>query len=366
MKFKRLYAISQKEYYHIIRDPISLGLSFLMPVLLLFLFGYAISFDINKIKTVILDEDKSNLSREFIKKYEESGYFKVVNYLEKEKEIDKFLNSSKAVVGIWIPENFSKKIKGKNKPEVQIIIDGSDSNTASIILSYIYGISGNLSQKISNVGNYKINLKTRFWYNQDLKSKNFIIPGLIALIIAIISALLSSLTISREWERGTMEKLISTQIKPSELILGKLIPYFIVGILDVIFAVIIALIFFNVPFKGNFLFLLFVSSIFLFSGLSFGILISIIARSQLLSIQMSVVLTYLPTLLLSGFIFAIENMPEKIKVLTYIVPARYFVYIIRNIFLKGSPVNFLIFESLILFIFALFFFFLQSLNSKKA
>jgi ABC-2 type transport system permease protein len=361
MKILRVFAISKKEFYQIKRDKISLALSFLMPLLLLFLFGYAISFDVKDVKTIVLDEDKSFLSRDLILKFSNSNYFKIINFSDKEKEIDYFISSKKAMVGVWIPSNFSKNLKKNIETEVQIIIDGSDSNTASIVLNYINIIT----KTFLNKDNPLINLKTRFWYNQDLKSKNFIIPGLIALIIAIISALLSSLTISREWERGTMERLISTPVEKEEIILGKLIPYFIIGAIDLTFSVLIACFFFNVPFKGNLIFLIFISSIFLFGGLSFGILISSISKSQVLSIQISIVSTFLPTLLLSGFIFSIENMPKVIQKITYIVPARYFIFIVRNIFLKGSPLNFLLFESLILILFSGFFFFIGLKKFKK-
>lgn len=354
MKIKRVFAISKKEYLQIIRDPISLSLSFLMPAVLLFLFGYAISFDIKNIKICALDQERSSKSRNFISKFESSGYFKVISYLEREDEIDKFLVSGRASLGIWVPQNFSKN------SEVLIVIDGSDAGNASIILNYISDLLLKNKENSSN-----INLKIRFWYNEDLKSKNFIIPGLIALIIAIISALLSSLTISREWERGTMEKLISTPLKPSEVIIGKLIPYFTIGIIDLVFSVLIALILFKVPLKGNLFFLSLVSSIYLFGGLSYGILISTATKSQILSIQISIVSTYLPTLLLSGFIFAIENMPDVIQTITYLVPARYFIFIVRNIFLKGSPVNYLYFQFILLILFSLLFFTLSIKKFKK-
>ncbi|MEJ5166806.1 MAG: ABC transporter permease [Thermoanaerobaculia bacterium] len=365
MKISRALAVSKKEYLHIIRDPVSLSLSFLMPALLLFLFGYAINFDLKDAKICVLDRDISPSSREIIRNFTNSGYFKVYSFLEDEKEIDEILDKGKAYLVLWIPENFSKNLKSGKMAEIQIIIDGSDSQTASLILNYVSGITENFYEKVSNEELKRIDLKIRFWYNQDLKSKNFIIPGLIALIIAIISALLSSLTISREWEKGTMEKLISTPLKPSEINLGKLIPYFGIGAIDLIFSVMAAILIFRVPFKGNFLFFALISSIYLFGGLSYGTLISSITRSQVLSIQISIVTTYLPTLLLSGFIFSIENMPKFIKALTYFFPARYFVFISRNVFLKGSPLNFLIFEGLLLLIFSSIFFFISIKKFKK-
>lgn len=365
MNILRVFSISKKEYLHIIRDPVSLALSFLMPALLLFLFGYAINFDIKDSKICILDQDRSPFSRKLIENFTNSGYFKIYSFLKNDKEIDSILDKGKAYIVLWIPSGFSKNLKGGKGTEAQIIIDGSDSQTASVILNYVSGIIENFYEKISNEEIKRIDLKIRFWYNEDLKSRNFIIPGLIALIIAIISALLSSLTISREWEKGTMEKLISTPIESSEIILGKLLPYFGIGAFDLIFSVLASIFIFKVPFKGNFLFFSIISSIYLFGGLSWGILISCITRSQVLSIQASIISTYLPTLLLSGFIFAIENMPDFIKAITYIFPARYFVYISRDLFLKGSPVKFLIFEGILLLFFSSFFFFLSVKKFKK-
>lgn len=354
MKIVRVKAISKKEILQIIRDPLSLMMAFLLPALLLFIFSYAITLDIRDFKTVVLDQDKSSLSRDLLSKFKESRYFKIISYLENPDELDKYLDKNKAMIGIWIPQNFYENIKSGKKVEVQIIVDASDSNTANIALGYISGITGIFSQELK--GNKKkpiIDIDVRFWYNPELKSRNFIIPGLIAVIMVVIAALLTSLTISREWERGTMEQLISTPIKSQELILGKIIPYFFIGFIDVAFSVFMAVFVFKVPLKGSLSLLAILSSIFLFGGLSLGILISSVTKSQLLSSQVSMVVTFLPAFLLSGFMFSISNMPKALQFITYFIPARYFVSILKNIFLKGSTFNFLITETTLLFIFGI-------------
>lgn len=254
----------------------------------------------------------------------------------------------------------------RKKEEVSIIIDGSDSNTATIALGYISAISNLFLREISyQKPKQIIDLDFRFWYNPGLKSRNFIVPGLIAVIMAVISALLSSLTISREWERGTMEQLISTPLKSEELILGKVIPYFVIGFIDITFSTFFAYFIFDVPLKGSLFLLAVSSSIFLFGGLSLGILISIVTKSQLLSNQISIVITFLPAFILSGFMIPISNMPKALKAITFLIPARYLVSILKGIFLKGNLFNFLLTEIVLLICFGIFVFLLANKKFKK-
>lgn len=367
MKFSRIRAIAKKELIQIWRDPLSLAMAFLMPVMLLFIFGYAITFDVNNLTTVINDLDKGRFSRELVAEFRESGYFYIVDNVDSYKESERYLDSGKAQVAINIPEDFSENIKtGRNAP-LQVIVDGSDSNTATIALGYITAITERYSQHVvaRHAVSSLIDPRVRVWYNPELKSRNFIIPGLIAVIMAVIAALLTSLTVAREWERGTMEQLISTPVKVPELVTGKLIPYFIIGFLDMGLSVLIAIYLFNVPMRGDFFLLTVLSSIFLFGGVSLGILISIAAKSQLVASQISMVVTFLPAFLLSGFMFSIANMPKPLQMLTYIIPARHFVTIIKGIFLKGSPLRFIVFESVILLCFGLAVFVLGVLKFKK-
>lgn len=366
MKFIRVKAISKKELIQIWRDPLSLAMAFLMPAMLLFLFGYAITLDVNNLRTVVYDLDRSSLSRELVSGFRESGYFKIVGYIQENKEIDRALNSGKAQIAVCIPEDFSENIKTGRMAELQVIVDGSDSNTATIALGYISAISELYSQKTRGIRTPPIiDPRIRVWYNPELKSRNFIIPGLIAVIMAVIAALLTSLTIAREWERGTMEQLISTPVKTPELILGKLIPYFLIGFIDVAMSVLIAVFLFDVPLRGDIFLLMALSGIFLFGGLSLGILISIATKSQLVASQVSMVATFLPAFLLSGFMFAIANMPAALQAITYVIPARYFISILKGIFLKGLTFKFLMFETLLLTAFGLVVFALANKRFKK-
>ncbi|GER94027.1 ABC transporter permease [hot springs metagenome] len=366
MKFLRIKAIAKKEIIQIRRDPLSLAIAFLMPVILLFIFGYAITLDVNNLRIIVYDQDRSGLSREFISQFKESGYFSIVSYAEDHREIDKYLESGRAQVAIWIPDDFSKNIKTGENAGLQVIVDGSDSNTATIAMGYISTISDQYTQRIKGSKvTPLIDPRVRVWYNPELKSRNYIIPGLIAVIMAVIAALLTSLTIAREWERGTMEQLISTPVRTPELIMGKLLPYFFIGFIDIILSVVMAFFVFEVPLRGNILLLAVLSSIFLFGGLSLGMLISIVAKSQLVASQVSMVVTFLPAFILSGFMYSIANMPKPLQIITYIIPARYFVSILKGIFLKGNTVSFLISETILLTIFGLMVFIIANKKFKK-
>lgn len=366
MKYLRIKAIAQKETIQIRRDPFSLAMAFLMPVVLLVIFGYAITIDINDIPVVVYDLDKSSMSREFVSELKSSGYFSVVGYADRYQDIDRYLDASKAKLAVLIPIDFSKNLLAARTAQVGVVMDGSDSNTATIAQGYITAIAEQYTQRLRGVRiTPLIDARSRVWYNSELKSKNFIIPGLIALIMSVIVALLTSLTIAKEWDRGTMEQLISTPIKTPELIIGKLIPYFIIGFIDTVVSVFMCTMIFDVPLRGS-LFLLFaLSCIFLFGGLCWGILISIIARTQLVASQMAMLSTFLPAFLLSGFMFAIANMPEPLQIVTYAVPARYFVSILKDIFLKGSTLKLLAWEALLLTVYGVIVFALANKRFKK-
>lgn len=366
MKLSRVRAITVKELIQIWRDPLSLAMAFLMPAMLLFIFGYAITLDVNNIRTVVYDSDKSSLSRELVSEFKASGYFSIIDYLDGYGDIDTVIDEGKAQVALAIPRDFSRNIKKNKNADFQVIIDGSDSNTASIALEYIEAISRQYGQRIKGIPvTPPIDIRFRVWYNEELKSRNFIIPGLMAIIMAVIAALLTSLTIAREWERGTMEQLISTPVKTTELIIGKLIPYFIIGFADIFITLALATFLFNVPFRGTIFLLMVLSSIFLVGGLSIGILISIIVKSQLAASQIAMVSTFLPSFLLSGFMFSIYNMPLPLRIFSHIIPARYYVTILKGIFLKGSTLHFLLFETVLLLVFGTIIFTLAIRKFKK-
>lgn len=373
MKLRRVKALTKKEFIQIIRDPRSLSMAILIPVLLLVLFGYALTLDVDNVRLAVWDKDKSQVSFDFIRNFGSSRYFKIIGYYDNYDELSNLIDKNTALMAIVIPEDFSKLIRSNNPASVQLLIDGSDSSTATIALGYANSIVSHYNIQFAIKAFSKANiemptpidLRSRVWFNEELKSKNYIIPGLIAVIIMVIAALLTSLTIAREWERGTMEQLISTPTTTNELILGKFVPYFVIGLLDLTIAVGMGQFIFHVPFRGN-LILLFVSSgLFLSGALMLGMLISSIAKNQLMASQMAMLATFLPGFLLSGFAYPINNMPVVIQVITYAVPARYFIRILRGIYLKGTGIKVLWPEVLFLLIFTFIMITLASLKFKR-
>jgi ABC-2 type transport system permease protein len=366
MRLIRIKAIARKEFIQIRRDRLSLAMAFLMPAMLLFIYGYAVTFDVDRITTVVCDLDKSSMSRELIHEFDRSGYFTVISYPESYGDMDTWLDHGRAKVAIAIPVDFSKRVRAGKNATIEVIIDGSNSNTASIAQGYIFAISESFPRRISGASiTPLIDSRSRVWYNTELRSRNFIIPGLIAIIMAVIVSLLTSLTVAREWDRGTMEQLMSTPLKPVELVIGKLIPYFVIGFIDTVLSILMSTILFGVPLRGSVSLLLALSSIFLFGGLSTGILISIATRTQVIASQVAMLGSFLPAFLLSGFIFSISNMPAPLQVVTYIIPARYFVTILKGIFLKGIGLQFLLWETGLLAIYGILVFLLAVKKFRK-
>lgn len=360
MKLRRLWAISRKEFLHIIRDPRSLGMAIAIPMLMLFLYGYALTLDVDRVPTVVWDQSETALSRKLVARFDGSPYFTVVNYVNNYEAIQREIDTREALVGLVIGRDFAQRLASGRDAPLQMIVDGSDSNTATIAIGYADVISEIFSQELVNTQveragiqspRVPVEVRPRVWFNAELQSKNFIIPGLIAVIMMVITALLTSLTVAREWERGTMEQLISTPVKEAELILGKIIPYFAIGMFDMLLAVLMGQFLFQVPLRGNVALLFGTASIFLAGVLSLGVLISVLTKSQLLASQMAMILTFLPAFLLSGFIFAISNMPKVIQLVTYLIPARYFVTILKGIYLKGVGLEILGGEVLLLTVF---------------
>lgn len=361
MKPFRIWAVARKEFIHILRDPRSLGMAIAIPMLLLVLFGYALSLDVDNVPTVVWDQSHSPDSREFISRLQGSRYFSIVDRVSSYREVERAIDSGKALIALVIPTGFAGRIESGRSVPVQAIVDGSDPNTATIALGYLDAVTFTYSQTgalkairraTGQTVHLPVDLRSRAWFNADLASKNYIIPGLIAVIMMVIAALLTSLTVAREWEQGTMEQLISTPVKGPELILGKLIPYFAIGMLDVALAVLMGEFLFGVPLRGNVALLFGMAAIFLVGALSLGIVISIVTRGQLLASQLAMVLTFLPSFLLSGFMYAIANMPLGVQIITYLVPARYFVTMLKGIYLKGIGLEILVVEAGLLVVFA--------------
>jgi len=357
MKPRRLWAISRKEFLHIIRDPRSLGMAIAIPMLMLFLYGYALTLDVDRVPTVVWDQSETALSRKLVARFDGSPYFTVVHYVNGYDAIQRAVDTRQALVGLVIGRDFAQRLAAGRDAPLQMIVDGSDSNTATIAIGYAEVITELFSQElittqVERAGieapRVPVEVRPRVWFNAELQSKNFIIPGLIAVIMMVIAALLTSLTVAREWERGTMEQLISTPVKETELIVGKIIPYFAIGMFDMLLAVLMGQFLFQVPLRGNVALLFGTAAIYLAGVLSLGVLISVLTKSQLLASQLAMVLTFLPAFLLSGFVFAISNMPKVIQVVTYVVPARYFVKILGGIYLKGVGLETLGYEVLLL------------------
>jgi len=350
MSRRRWHAIFHKEMLHIVRDWRSLMLALAIPMLLLLLFGYALTLDVDHVPTLVYDQDRTAQSRELIERFRGSRYFDVLRVEPSYPSLDAGVDRSKVLLGVVIPRNFATDLAADKDVEVQIVLDGSDSNTASIAAGYaetlLLGYTQELRRQwLARRGMGKLRLpvdpRVRLLYNSDMKSKNFIIPGLIAVILMLVACLLTSLTIAREWEQGSMEQLLSTPLRPAELLLGKLAAYFVLGITDMTIAIVLGVGVFGVPLRGSVLLLVAASFVFLFGALSWGILLSTITRTQLLAYQLSLISSFLPAFLLSGFIFSIENMPFVIQQITRIVPARYFVSILQGIFLKGTGLSIL-------------------------
>lgn len=375
MKIKRVMAITKKEFIHVMRDTKSLIASLLIPITLLVLFGWALNLDVDRIETVICDFDRSPKSRELVSRIEHSRFFNVIARPSDMKEAEEHVMFGRAAIMMTIPPGFGRELERDGSPKIGVAIDGSDSNRAGIGLGYMNNMimmfsNEVLRDKMISLGVKKIEqpveLRQVVWFNPELESKNYIVPGLIAVIMTVIAAMITAMTVSREWERGTMEQLISTPVRGPELIIGKLIPYIAIGYLDVFISVVMSVTAFNVPFNGSYAVLFFISSIFLVGAMSLGILISIVAKSQLVSNQMSMVVAFLPAFLLSGFTFAVENMPMPLQFISKLFPATYFVKMVKAVFLKGMGFRVLWYDMLMLVVYCAALFVLAQLKFKKS
>ncbi|TRZ50334.1 ABC transporter permease [bacterium] len=374
MNFKRIWAISSKEFIQIKRDPRSLALAIVIPVLLLIIFGYGLSLDIDRVRTVIWNQDASSeLTRNFLLNFKYSKYFKITRYTDNYRDIEHMIDSGEVMMALVIPKDFSHYLESGKKAPLQLLVDGSDSNTATIAAGYVRAVVAKynvelLTQAFAAHGYTlpkPVDMRSRIWFNPGLNSRWYIIPGVIAMIIMIIAALLTSICISREWERGTMEQLISTPVKPPELVIGKFLPYFAIGFFDLFVAVVMARTVFGVPFQGSYLLLILLSVFFLTGALSQGILISASSKTQLLASQLATLTTFIPTMLLSGFIYPIFNMPQAVQAITYLIPARYYIVILRGLFLKGNGMDVMWDEALFLVLFAFLMFSIAIRKFKK-
>lgn len=349
----------RKEFLHVIRDFRSLYLAFAIPLLLILLFGYALSLDVDDIEMVVLDQDKTRESRDLIGELDASSYFTIKAHLANNTEMIDYLDHGSASLAVVIPPGFASTIKADRQAPIQIVIDGSDPNFASIVKGYITGFIDRENQQLlfeflNREGRRKIHTpvdgRIRVWFNEELVSRNFIVPGITAIIIMIVGAMLTSLIIAREYENGTMETIKSLPLSGSEFLIGKAIPYFFIALTDVLIAVLMGQVLFDVVMKASFWLMLLASSLYILVAVFLGLFISNAVKSQLVANQTAILITYLPSLMLSDFVFPIINMPDTLQYVTNIVPAKYYINILSGIYLRNLTLTHFWQDFLVLFI----------------
>ncbi len=350
MRAYRVLAMARKEFVQILRDARSLAIVVLMPAVLMLLFGYGVNLDTSAIPLYVFDREGSQQSQDLLKHFQSSKYFDAVGTVNNYPALLRAIDEGRCRIAIVIPPDFSKKLDAGGPVGVQALVDAIDDNTANLAFSYSESVVRSFSagvqldwqhrQGLAGL-QYPLNVQSRVWFNEELQSRAFIVPGVIALVMTVIGTFLTSLTIAREWERGTMEQLISTPVQPSEIMIGKLAPYFLISVIDSTLCTAIAIWGFRVPFRGNWGTLLISSALFLVVVLAMGYLISVVAKTQLTASHISLLTGFLPTFLLSGFIYPIDQMPMVLRAFTHIIPARYYVSILKGVFLRGSPIGLL-------------------------
>jgi ABC-2 type transport system permease protein len=357
--FQRFGAYLQKESKQILRDPSTILIAFVLPLLMLFIFGYGVSLDANKIPIGIVLEDTANEARSLANAFLGTSYFEAHTGYNR-RAFEKEMTGGRLRGILTIPPDFSQNIRKGTKASLQVLLDGSETNTAKFVLNYAEGVVGNwnVQKVIESTSSFipPIRADPRIWFNAELKSRNVLLPGSIAVIMSLIGTLLTALVVAREWERGTMEAIMSTPLRMSEMLLGKLVPYFFLGLGSMALCVTLSLILFEVPFRGSFLILLTATSLFLLAALGQGLLISTVTRNQFVASQISIMVGFLPAFMLSGFIFEINSMPWPIQVITYVLPPRYFVTILQSSFLSGTPWELVLPNLFAMLVSALFFF----------
>ena len=342
--WERIKHMLIKEFIQIFRDPRMKGVIFLMPIIQLLVFGYAVTTDVKHIATLVHDLDNSIASRELVSRFAKSGYFNVVEYTDREDRVRELLDRGKVGAVLRMNKGFEDDLRAGRTSQLQVIVDGTDSNTAGIVLGYSSKIAGQFSTELltqrilrssgplGRTG--RVVVETRAWFNENLESRNFYVPGVIAIIVMLITLMLTSMAVVREKEIGTMEQIMATPITSAEFILGKTVPFALIGFADVILVTLIGALWFEVPIRGNLGLLFVATALYLLTTLSIGLFISTVSQTQQQA-MMSTFFFYLPAVLLSGFMFPIANMPQVVQWLTYLNPLRYFLVVIRGIFLKG-------------------------------
>ncbi len=335
-----------KEFLQLKRDPRLFGIIFFAPVMQLILLGYAANLDVNNVHTAVFDQNKTVDSRKFIEKFSASGYFSIDDYVDNYQEATDLINKGDVLWVLVIPKDFGKKLARNETAKIQAIFDGSDGNTAGIAMGYLNGIVSNYSKNILVEQTNKRGMHTaivgnvspvlRVWYNPDLKTRNFMVPGIIGLLLTVITTVLMAMGIVKERELGTLEQIIVTPIKPLQLMVGKIIPFVLIGFVDILIVIAVMVFWFGIGIKGDFFYLIFASFIYILSSLGLGLFISTVSKTQQQAMMVAMFGILLPMNFLSGFAFPIENMPNWIQPITYLIPLRYYITIIRGVILKGD------------------------------
>jgi ABC-2 type transport system permease protein len=356
------------------RDARSIAIVVGMPVIMMLAFGYGISFDVKHLPVYVFDREGSQKSQDLLKHFQASEYFEVVQTVNNYPALVRAVDAGDCKLALVVPHDFSHKLNSGRPVTVQALIDGTDSNSANIAIAYSQAVVQNYSRQIQfdwirRHGQSAIlaplSIDARTWFNENLESLANIVPGVIVIVMAVVGTFLTALTISREWERGTMEQLISTPVTALELMIGKLAPYFVIGLVDTCLCTALGILWFGVPFRGSWIWFFISSTLFLIVILSVGYFISVTAKSQLAASQISLFATFLPTFLLSGFLFPIDQMPVAIQAVTYLFPARYYMTIVRNVFLKGAAITLLLNELIAMSIMAFLLVFIATRIFKK-
>ena len=365
---RRLLGLIRKESLQIVRDPSSILIAFVLPIILLLLFGYGISLDAKHVPLAVVVDNPTYESSSFVVSLSNSPYFDVVMVPNRRVATDSMLAGR--VNGIVVLRaDFSRRLASAHSAPIQVIVNGTDANTGRIISGYVDGAWRKwLVHYAMDHGrdlSPPIDLEQRVWFNAEISSRNFLIPGLIAIIMTLIGTLLTAMVVAREWERGTMEALLVTPVRISEILLGKLIPYFALGMGGMALSAVMAVWVFGVPFRGSISALVVVSSLFMLTSLGMGLLISTLARNQFVAGQVAIILAFLPAFILSGFIFDIASMPAVVQLLTHVIPARYFVSALQTLFLAGSVRSIILFNGTALLLMAVFFLAITRHKTRK-
>jgi ABC-2 type transport system permease protein len=372
---KAIIDFVRKEFLQFKRDPKMFGLILIAPVIQLTFLGFAANLDVEKVRTIIFDQDRSVTSRNYIERFTSSGYFYIESYVDNYKNLTKEIDNGNALLALVISNDFEKKINKRESAPVQLILDGSDGNSASIAAGYVQGITSTFSKNImielmhrtgmknSPVGN--LIAEVRVWYNPTLKTRNFMVPGIVGLLLSIVTLILTSLAVVKEKEIGTLEQLIVTPLKPYQIIVGKLIPFIILGFAAVIIILTSMWVIFSIAVKGDILFLFVASFLYILSTLGLGLFVSTISKTQQQAMMIAIFGVMMPMIFLSGFAFPIENMPEVIQYISYIIPLRYFNDIIRGVILKGIGITELWLEAVALLIIGVTILSLSSLRFSR-